>query len=121
MFISSPHAKLTRDLVTLARFIRIYCDGHHRGHSRGAADLRFLDVNELTGRRFELCTACNKLLAHAFHKRIHCPMDPKPVCKHCDDHCYNVEYRRQIRRVMRYAGWRAVIRGRLDLLWHMIF
>jgi hypothetical protein len=68
-----------------------------------------------------LCENCSKLLAHSFFKRLHCPMDPKPACKHCPDHCYQARYRQEIRRVMRYSGWAMIRRGRLDLLWHMLF
>jgi hypothetical protein len=73
------------------------------------------------GRPVVLCPDCTKLLAHAFYKRSVCPMDPKPECKHCPQHCYQADYRLRIREVMRYAGWRMISRGRIDLLWHMFF
>lgn len=119
MMVATPDAKTARDLVMLGRFIQVYCDGNHREEPRTAADLKFCRVEELLGKPPVLCESCGKLLAHAFYKRLHCPMDPKPACKHCPDHCYEARYRREIRRVMRYSGWALIRRGRLDLLWHM--
>lgn len=121
MMMSTTHMKTARDLLILGRFIQVYCDGHHRHELREAADLKFCRVEDLLGKAPVLCEACSKLLAHAFFKRLHCPMNPKPACKHCPDHCYHANYRQEIRQVMRYSGWALIRRGRLDLLWHMFF
>jgi len=117
--ISTPHTKIARDLVVLGRFIQIYCNGHHRHEPRQAASLKFCRVEDLLGRAPVLCEDCGKLLAHSFFKRLHCPLDPKPTCKHCPDPCYHADHRRRIRQVMRYSGWTLIKRGRLDLLWRM--
>ena len=121
MLIASPHSKLARDLVTLARFIGSYCDGNHAELPREAVLLKFCDIEGLLGRSPVLCRDCTKLLTHAFVKRSHCPLDPKPACKHCPQHCYHPDYRRQIREVMKYVGWRMIGRGRVDMLWHYLF
>lgn len=117
---ATAQTKTAKDLLVLGRFVQLYCDGHHRHEAREAVDLKFCQVEELLGQAPILCAECTKLLAHAFYKRQHCPMDPKPACKDCPDHCYQLKYRRQIRQVMRYSGWAMIKRGRLDLLWHMI-
>jgi hypothetical protein len=88
---------------------------------RAAVRLRTLDVAGVHGRPLELCPDCAKLAAHAFAKRMQCPLDPKPDCKHCPQHCYADKYRRQIREVMRYSGRRLVLSGRLDYLLHLLF
>jgi hypothetical protein len=121
MMIANPDAKLARDLVVLGRFIRIYCDGNHADQPREAVQLKFCDVERLLGESPALCEDCNRLLAHAFVKRSRCPLDPKPACKHCPQHCYHPDYRRKIQEVMRFAGWRMISRGRVDLLWHFLF
>jgi hypothetical protein len=113
--------KLRRDLKVLATFIRVYCDGHHRTAPREVERLKTHDVTEIYGRPLELCSACRKLLTHAFVKRTACPLDPKPMCKKCPQHCYGSPYRAQIREVMRYAGRKLVLRGRLDYLLHLLF
>ena len=64
------------------------------------------DVQAIAGRAVNLCPECMKLLTHAFIKRTHCPMNPKPACKHCPSHCYHPTYRAQIREVMRFSGAR---------------
>ena len=84
-------------------------------------DLRTHDVTAIAGKNVVLCPECTKLLTHAFVKRTHCPMDPKPMCKHCPNHCYHPTYRQQIREVMKFSGRNMVFGGRLDYLFHLLF
>ena len=116
-----PDAPLRRDLKTLARFIEMYCRCRHKDAEKSAVTLKTHDVAALAGRSVALCRPCGKLLAHAFVKRTTCPMDPKPSCKRCPDHCYQPVYRRQIREVMKYSGRRLVLSGRLDYLYKLLF
>jgi len=110
-----------RDLKTLARFISIYCGRRHVGRPKEVVSLKTHDVAEIAGQSVRLCPSCTRLLAHAFVKRSHCPMHPKPACKDCPSHCYHPAYRRQIQEVMRYAGIRLLLTGRLDYLLHLMF
>jgi hypothetical protein len=112
---------LQRDLKTLARFIDIYCSHKHPECEKQMTTLRTHDVAALLGGPIFLCPECTKLLTHAFVKRTHCPMDPKPACKHCPNHCYHPTYRAQIREVMKFSGRKLVMSGRLDLLVHLLF
>lgn len=116
-----PDRKLSHDLDVLARFVRIFCDDKHAGEPRQVIAFKFGEATELLSRPPVLCGDCTKLLTHAVYKRLHCPMDPKPACKHCPDHCYHPNYRQRIREVMRYSGWRMIKSGRVDLLMHMLF
>jgi hypothetical protein len=113
--------KLRRDLQTLVKFVQVYCDCHHGDDSRSAVVLRSHNVECLTGHAVKLCPDCGKLLAHALVKRSHCPMNPKPACKHCPRHCYHPRYRRMIAEVMRFSGKRLVLSGRVDYLLHLLF
>jgi hypothetical protein len=113
--------KLRRDLKTLARFIELYCGENHPDAARQAVSLRTHDVRGIAGSAIALCPACTQLLTHAFVKRSHCPMNPKPACKHCPAHCYHPRYRAAIGEVMRFSGRRMVIGGRLDYLIHLLF
>lgn len=117
----SPDPKIARDLRTLARFIRIYCRHKHSDEPKRPPRIRGFDLDALRIRKLELCTPCGKLLAHAFVKRAHCPYSPKPACKHCQTHCYQPDYREQIRQVMRFSGRKLVLSGRLDLLFKLLF
>lgn len=112
-------AKVRRDLRTLATFITFYCRRRHPNDERAPVSLRTIDVTSVCGRAVPLCAPCAKLLAHAFMKRILCPLDSKPTCKRCPQHCYAPAYRIAIREVMRFAGPRLVLRGRLDYLVHL--
>lgn len=113
-------SEIDRDLATLAKFIRIYCADHHDAGQRSACDLKNHDIEAIHGQPLMLCPDCRKLLAHAFAKRVHCPMNPKPSCKHCPRHCYHPAYRDRIRQVMKHSGRKLVLRGRLDLLVHLL-
>lgn len=111
--------KLLADLKVLARFIEVYCHGNHTAEPPSPVRMRTHDVEAIAGHCVRLCPECTRLLMHAWVKRGRCPMDPKPVCKHCPNHCYAPEYRQQIRKVMAYSGRKLVLRGRLDYLLHL--
>ncbi len=112
---------LRRDLRTLARFIETYCTHAHPGVLKRAVHLKRQDVEAVAGHAVPLCPSCTKLLTHAFTKRQACPMNPKPACKHCPNHCYHPEYREKIREVMRFSGMKLLLTGRLDYLLHLLF
>ena len=121
MTTTSTDPKLRRDLKTLARFIGLYCRDHHADRPRSPATLKTHDVAEIAGRETQLCDDCARLLAHAFVKRSRCPMDPKPACKHCPDHCYHPAYRARIQEVMKHSGRKLAMRGRMDYLLQLLF
>jgi Nitrous oxide-stimulated promoter len=113
--------QLRRDLRILGRFIGIYCNDQHSSLAREPARMKTHDVAGITGKELVLCEGCLRLLTHAWTKRTHCPMDPKPMCKHCPKHCYRPDYRKQIQEVMRHSGMKMVLGGRLDYLLHYLF
>jgi hypothetical protein len=113
--------ELRKDLRTVALFIDLYCRYKHKGSDKRPADLKVYDVPAIAGRKIVVCEECRKLLTHAFVKRAHCPMEPKPACKHCPSHCYHPTYRAQIREVMRFSGRKMLLAGRLDYLVHLLF
>lgn len=112
---------LKRDLKTLALFVGLYCEHHHDDAKREKVNLKTHDLEAITGKPLHLCPDCSLLLAHAFVKRSVCPMDPKPLCKHCPNHCYAPKYRRQIRKVMKSSGMRLMFTGRVHYLLHLLF
>lgn len=114
-------AKLNRDLKTLGMFIEVYCKGQHPDAEKREISAQMATGQKATPRPLTLCPDCEKLLMHAFVKRTHCPMNPKPQCKHCPNHCYAPKYRAQIREVMKYSGMKLLTRGRLDYLVHLLF
>jgi len=111
---------LARDLRTLVRFVSVYCRSRHRGRLRRPVELRGAHPALAQRRAVRLCAECGKLLAHAVVKRVRCPFEPKPACRKCPTHCYAPSYRAMIREVMRYSGWRLVLRGRVDYLLHLL-
>jgi len=112
--------KERKDLKILALFTAVYCRAKHDGEKSSLvpkeADLQGLGIE-----RFHICSECRDFLAYAFERRIHCPLDPKPSCKHCPIHCYRPGHRERVREIMRFSGKYLVMRGRLDLLWHYLF
>jgi hypothetical protein len=113
--------RLRRDLRTLVCFIEFYCRHRHADAPKGPPPFEIPELTASAGPRPPLCADCHKLLSHAVYKRLRCPMDPKPACKHCPTHCYHPTYRRQIREVMRYSGRGLLLRGRIDYLLHLLF
>jgi hypothetical protein len=71
--------------------------------------------------RQRLCAECREFLEYAMTRRLRCPLDPKPACKHCPVHCYRPGHREKVKEIMRFSGRRLIRRGRLDLLWHYFF
>ena len=87
-----------RERKLLRRFIEVYCQEHHSPPDES------------------LCDDCQDLWNYARARLEKCPMDPKPKCKDCPNHCYKIEHRQQIQEVMRFSGLYFVKRGRLDWL-----
>ncbi|RME40697.1 MAG: nitrous oxide-stimulated promoter family protein [Planctomycetota bacterium] len=112
--------ELDHDLRTVAEFVELYCHRKHRGAVRERFDTKVVDVDAVLGRRPVLCGECTRLLLHAVVKRLHCPMVPKPACKHCPRHCYHPRYRQRMREVMRFSGTRLLLSGRLRYLTHLL-
>jgi hypothetical protein len=91
----------SRELRTITLMMRIYCRAHH-------------------STRDELCDECAELLAYSAKRLAACPFKVyKPSCKMCKIHCYQAARRAQIRRVMRYAGPRMLLRNPYLALAHL--
>ncbi len=107
-----------RELRELASFVRTFCHGkRHLG--RAAFDWAHARVPPPRDAVVELCRDCAELLAYAVQRRLRCPYDPKPMCKRCPTHCYAAAQRERIREVMRYAGPRLLLHGRLSYLFKL--
>jgi hypothetical protein len=121
---SSLTAPLTRrerkDLKVLALFTAVYCRAHHAG-PRAPLATTDSELRELSLHKSPVCSTCAEFLAYAFERRLRCPLEEKPSCKHCPVHCYKSGHRDQVRVIMRFSGQYLIRRGRLDLLWHYLF
>jgi len=109
-----------RDLKVLVLFTAVYCRANHDG----PRDVLCPAAPELAGVGLErqgLCAGCREFLDYAMTRRLRCPLDPKPACKHCHVHCYRPGHREKVREIMQFSGRRLIRRGRLDLLWHYFF
>lgn len=116
---SAPSRKERKDLKVLALFTSVYCRAHH---SDRREKLTGVDP-QLAGlglERHRVCADCREFLVYAFERRLRCPLDPKPSCKHCQVHCYRPGHRDQVREIMRFSGKHLIRRGRIDLLWHYL-
>ncbi len=109
-----------KDLGVLAQFTSVYCRVHHAGDKAPLGE----DEAGSAGpglKNYPLCAECREFLSYAISRRLRCPLEPKPVCKHCDVHCYRPGHREKVRQIMRFSGKYLIMRGRLDLLWHYFF
>jgi len=112
--------KEIKDLLVLIRFTEVYCSAKHAGEREclpGGLDL----PAEIDLERYQYCDECAQFLQYAIERRLRCPLDPKPACKHCEVHCYKPAMREKVREVMRFSGPALIKRGRIDLLWHYFF
>ena len=112
--------KERKDLRVLVSFTSVYCRHHHVAPMSGV-DVGSTSCDPLVAGKHQVCDECREFLAYAVARRMDCPLDPKPVCKHCPVHCYKPDYRQQVKEVMRFSGKHLLLRGRLDLLWHYFF
>ncbi|PIS37276.1 MAG: hypothetical protein COT35_06850 [Nitrospirae bacterium CG08_land_8_20_14_0_20_52_24] len=113
---SKENKKIRQDIRVLSDLTEIYCRQNHTGNKKHPLEPRGVLAEYADVLKVKLCPECSKLVLHGASKRIQCPMDPKPACKHCPKHCYQTKYREQVREVMRFS-WRYLIRkGRFDLI-----
>jgi hypothetical protein len=111
----------SKDLKVLTLFTEAFCRAHHRESPREVFSPGSSGLNVIGARRPRLCAECREFLAYAISRRLKCPLDPKPACKHCHVHCYRPGHREKVREIMRFSGQHLIRRGRLDLLWHYLF
>lgn len=109
-----------KDLKILALFTAVYCAAHHDG-PRAAPDVGDAQLRRLPLHKYPVCAECSAFLGYAFERRLRCPLEEKPACKHCPVHCYKPGHRERVREIMRFSGRHLIRRGRLDLLWHYLF
>lgn len=112
---------LRNDVQTLVEFVGLYCRRKHADSEALPVSMKGFDIKAIAGRPLRLCASCERLLKHALVKRVTCPLEPKPACKHCPQHCYHPAYRKRIREVMRFSGVRFALSGRLKYLAHLLF
>lgn len=110
--------KERKDLKVLALFTSVYCAAHQHQQRGPLTDLPS-ELEDL--RRYDCCDECREFLHYAIDRRLKCPLQDKPTCKHCHVHCYRINHREKVREIMRFSGKTLILRGRLDLLWHYFF
>ena len=77
--------KRQKEKDTVVLMIEIYCKKHHKSK--------------------HLCQECQQLKDYAFTRSDKCPfMETKTFCSGCKVHCYQKEYRSQVKKVMRFSG-----------------
>jgi hypothetical protein len=112
--------KELKDLKVLLQFTAVYCANRHTS-DRAAVNTTEPDLQPLPLHKYPVCKECSDFLLYAFERRLRCPLEDKPICKHCTVHCYKPDHREKVREIMRFSGQHLIKRGRLDLLWHYFF
>jgi hypothetical protein len=102
--------KKIKDLMILAKFIEVYCNGKHKSR-----DKKYWSDKEFQI-QIKLCNECVTIMDYSANRLKFCPQNPKPTCKKCEVHCYAPNQRQKIREIMRYSGMELMKRGRLDYL-----
>ena len=112
--------KEIKDLKILLQFTAVFCHAKHAGDTSIITTVE-AELQQLPLHKYPVCNECRKFLLYAFERRLRCPLEEKPLCKHCPVHCYKTEYRKKVREIMSFSGRHLIMRGRLDLLWHYFF
>ena len=112
--------KELKDLKVLLQFTAVYCRAKH-AEGRAVITADEAGLHGLPLHKYPVCEECREFLLYAFDRRLHCPLEERPVCKHCTVHCYKPGHREKVREIMRFSGQYLIKRGRLDLLWHYFF
>jgi hypothetical protein len=96
------HPRMRREKKTVEAMVRIYCKNHHEGQD-------------------ELCPECNELLEYAKMRLDRCPFqEKKTTCGKCLIHCYQPQMREKVKKVMRHAGPRMLLRHPVLAIHHAI-
>jgi hypothetical protein len=94
--------RILREQRTIEVMTGMYCRAHHTSYGRH-------------------CPECRNLLNYALICIDRCPFKAdKPACLKCPVHCYKPHMREKIRKVMRYAGPRMIIRHPVLSLLHFL-
>lgn len=95
--------RLDRERRTMAYMVDLYCADHH-----GDEDAA-------------LCAECREFLDYADTRLDKCPYgEEKPTCANCPIHCYKPDRREQVKRIMRYAGPRMLLRHPVLAIRHQL-
>ncbi len=94
---------LARERLTINKMIGIYCADHHGGGDE------------------HLCAECAEFRSYAEKRLQKCPYgEDKPTCANCPIHCYKPARRAQVRKIMRYAGPRMLLRHPVLAITHQL-
>jgi len=104
----SPVAAIQADTDKLVKFLSMYCRAHHKKSARSPFIFKYKRLPATVNSGPELCRECGRLLRHAIVMRALCPLDPKPKCRRCPQHCYLPKFRDDMEKVMKYAGPRYI-------------
>lgn len=100
---TSEQKHITRERLTINKMIGIYCADHHDG---GDGDL---------------CAECEEFRVYAEKRLEKCPYgEDKPTCANCPIHCYKPTRRAQVKKIMRYAGPRMLLRHPVLAITHKL-
>lgn len=113
-------AKELKDLKVLLQFTSVYCRVNHDSPAEALKTGETV-LQRLPLKKYPVCDECADFLLYAFERRLRCPLEDKPACKHCTVHCYKPGHREKVREIMKFSGQYLIKRGRIDLLWHYFF
>ena len=110
-----------KDLRVLGKFVETFCRRRCGEVPREPFRMPAVDLSPTDLSRRKLCADCARVLRHAVTKRLRCPLEVKPACRHCTIHCFRPEMRARIRRVMRVAGPLTAVVAPWQWLKHTLF
>ncbi|MCK9256807.1 MAG: nitrous oxide-stimulated promoter family protein [Sulfurospirillaceae bacterium] len=95
--------KFYHDALTVAKFIKIYCDDKHEEKIEKTYELKYKgeEFNPLT---LTLCEVCHNTLFYSLERLEACPHEEKPSCRKCPNPCYEKDRWKLLAKIMKYSG-----------------
>lgn len=107
---SKEYKHWNREKKLIPVMVHTYCIGKHK-----------LERKKENIHRKEVCLKCKKLTEYAFFRLEKCPFKKnKGFCSYCEIHCYQLEYRSQMKEVMRYSGPRMFFSHPIFAISHVV-
>jgi len=100
--VQNEEKKQQKEIKIINEMIKLYC----RKNKHMAKDI--------------LCEECKDLKEYALKRIEGCPFkQTKTFCSNCKVHCFKADSRKQIKKVMRYAGPRIILHHPVMALQHL--
>ncbi|MEW6735370.1 MAG: nitrous oxide-stimulated promoter family protein [Acidobacteriota bacterium] len=96
------NSRLYREKRTIKAMVKIYCQANHCTKD-------------------QLCYECAEVFNYASYRITKCPhQEAKPSCAKCAIHCFNTSMKEKVKKIMRFAGPKMLLKHPLLSFMHYL-